>query len=148
MAGFVDNSKQAPIIQRIRDSVKTLSTFGMKYDDLVVKNSQAIGATEAMFLRSNKIDDEATLYSLARQDTQTKQYISYYDKDYKGKREYLRKFSLNSEIDYLLDLVADEAISYDPKHFFAYPAFLNFQDMDGSSNFPTKKFTLHCFKVG
>jgi hypothetical protein len=129
MAGFVDNSKQAPIIQRIRDSVKTLSTFGMKYDDLVVKNSQAIGATEAMFLRSNKIDDEATLYSLARQDTQTKQYISYYDKDYKGKREYLRKFSLNSEIDYLLDLVADEAISYDPKHFFAYPAFLNFQDL-------------------
>lgn len=129
MAGFVNNSNQAPIIQRIRDSVKTLSTFGMKYDDLVVKNSQAIGATEAMFLRSNKIDDEATLYSLARQDTQTKQYISYYDKDYKGKREYLRKFALNSEIDYLLDLVADEAISYDPKHFFAYPAFLNFQDL-------------------
>jgi len=129
MAGFVDNSNQAPIIQRIRDRVKTLSTFGMKYDDLVVKNSQAIGATEAMFLRSNKIDDEATLYSLARQDTQTKQYISYYDKDYKGKREYLRKFSLNSEIDYLLDLVADEAISYDPKHFFAYPAFINFQDL-------------------
>jgi hypothetical protein len=128
MAGFVDNSNQAPIIQRIRDSVKTLSTFGMKYDDLVVKNSQAIGATEANFLRSNKIDDEATLYSLAQQDTQTKQYISYYDKDYKGKREYLRKFALNSEIDYLLDLVADEAISYDPKHFFAYPAFLNFHD--------------------
>lgn len=128
MAGFVDNSNQAPIIQRIRDSVKTLSTFGMKYDDLVIKNSQAIGTTEAMFLRSNKIDDEATLYSLGKQDTQTKQYISYYDKDYKGKREYLRKFALNSEIDYLLDLVADEAISYDPKHFFAYPAFINFQD--------------------
>lgn len=130
MAGFVDNTNQAPIIQRIRDSVKTLSSFGMKYDDLVIKNSQAIGATEALFLRSNKIDDEATLYSLGKQDTRTKQYISYYDKDYKGKREYLRKFALNSEIDYLLDLVADEAISYDPKNFFAYPSFINFQDLN------------------
>lgn len=129
MAGFVDNSNQSPIIQRIRDSVKSLSTFGMRYDDLVIKNSQAIGSTEAIFLRKNVIEDEATLYSLAKQDTETKQYISYYDNDYKGKRDYLRKFSLNSEIDYVLDLVADEAISYDPKHFFAYPSFISFTDV-------------------
>jgi hypothetical protein len=128
MAGFVDDSKQAPIIQRIRDSVKSLSSFGMRYNDLVIKNSQAIGATEAIFLKKNPIEDETTLYALAKQDTQTKQYISYFDKDYKGKREFLRKFALNSEIDYLLDLVADEAITYDSKHFFAYPSFLNFTD--------------------
>jgi hypothetical protein len=101
----------------------------MRYDDLVIKNSQAIGSTEAIFLRKNVIEDEATLYSLAKQDTETKQYISYYDNDYKGKRDYLRKFSLNSEIDYVLDLVADEAISYDPKHFFAYPSFISFTDV-------------------
>ena len=129
MAGFVDNSNQSPIIQRIRDSVKSLSTFGMRYDDLVIKNSQAIGSTEAIFLRKNVIEDEATLYSLAKQDTETKQYISYYDNDYKGKRDYLRKFALNSEIDYVLDLVADEAVSYDPKHFFAYPSFISFTDV-------------------
>jgi hypothetical protein len=129
MAGFVDNSRQSPITQRIRDSVKSLSNFGMRYEDLVIKNSQAIGSTEAIFLKKYPIEDEATLYSLAKQDTQTKQFISYFDKDYKGKREFLRKFALNSEIDYVLDLVADEAVTYDPQNFFAYPSFIHFTDV-------------------
>ena len=35
MAGFVENNNasQTPVIQRIRDSVRKLSTFGMKYDE-------------------------------------------------------------------------------------------------------------------
>ena len=125
MAGFNENPNTNPIFQRIRDSIKNLSNFGLRYGDMVVKNSQAIGSTEAEFLKKGPIEDETTLFSLGRQDTTTRQYVSYFDKDYAGKRDYLRKFSLNPEIEYILDTVCDEAISYDGFNFFAYPAFLN-----------------------
>ena len=125
MAGFIENPQGSPIFQRIRDSVKNLSNFGLNYGDMVVKNSQAIGQTEAAFLKKGLIEDETMLYALARQDTTSKQYVSYFDKDYKGKRDYLRKFSLNPEIEFILDVVNDESISYDSHNFFAYPAFLN-----------------------
>ena len=125
MAGFNENPNTNPIFQRIRDSIKNLSNFGLRYGDMVVKNSQAIGTTEAEFLKKGPIEDETTFFSLGRQDTTTRQYISYFDKDYAGKRDYLRKFSLNPEIEYILDTVCDESISYDGYNFFAYPAFLN-----------------------
>jgi len=126
MAGFLDTtSNDNTLFQRIRNSVRNLSNFGMRYNDLVVKNSQAIGATEAIFMQNGPIEDEGLLYSLGRQDTTTREYISYFDKGYVGKRDYLRKFSLNPEIEFILDLICDEAISYDPSNFFAYPSFLN-----------------------
>jgi hypothetical protein len=127
MAGFVDNQTGSPVFERIRESAKQLSRFGMKYEDMVLKNSMAVGSTEAAFLNKNKsnILDENFLYSLAKQDTTVRQYISYFDKDYKGKRDYLRKFSLNPEIEQVLDTVCDEAINYDPSNFFAYPDFLD-----------------------
>ena len=125
MPGFVENPNTNPIYQRIRDSVKSLSNFGLRYGDMVVRNSQAIGTTEAEFLKKGPMEDEEMFYSLGRQDTTTRQYISYFDKDYAGKRDYLRKFALNPEIEYILDTVCDESITYDPFNFFAYPDFLN-----------------------
>ena len=127
MAGFIDNENGNPVFQRIRESVKSISKFGMKYEDMVIKNSMAVGATEAAFINQNKtnVPDENMMYSLAKQDTMVKQYISYFDKDYKGKRDYLRKFSLNPEIEGVLDIVCDESINYDPSNYYAYPDFLD-----------------------
>jgi hypothetical protein len=134
MAGFVDNNgpSQSPVIQRIRDSLKRLSTFGMKYDDMVIRNSQAVGATEASFLNKNKsnVEDEGMLWTLAKQDITTKQFVSYFDKDYKGKRDYLRKFSLNPEIEWVLDILCDESISYNPSNYFAYPDMIDLTDLN------------------
>jgi len=134
MAGFVNNNNpsESPVIQRIRESVKRLSTFGMKYDDMVIRNSQAVGVTEAAFLNKNKsnVEDESMLWTLAKQDITTKQFVSYFDKDYKGKRDYLRKFSLNPEIEWVLDTICDESVSYDPANFFAYPDFLDLTDIN------------------
>jgi hypothetical protein len=133
MAGFTDNSpSQTPVIQRIRESVKKLSTFGMKYDDMVIRNSQAVGVTEAAFLNQNKanVEDESMLWSLAKQDISNRSFISYFDKDYKGKREFLRMFSLNPEVEWVLDTICDESISYDPSNFFAYPDFIDLTDVN------------------
>lgn len=129
MAGFTENPQGNPIFQRIRESVKSLSTFGMRYGDMVIKNSQAIGQTEAEFMKKGSIEDETMLYSLGRQDTSTRQFIGYFDKDYAGKRDYLRKFSLNPEIEYILDTICDESITYDKYNFFAYPSFINLTDV-------------------
>lgn len=129
MAGFTDgNTEKNSVFERIRGSVRDLSNFGMRYNDLVIRNSMAIGTTEASFLKKGPIDDETLLYSLGRQDTTTRQYISYFDKDYEGKKDYLRKFSLNPEIEFILDLICDDAISYDKSNHFAYPSFLNLTD--------------------
>ena len=134
MAGFVDsnNPSQVPVVQRIRESMRKLSRFGMKYDDMVIRNSQAVGVTEAAFLNKNKanVEDESVLWTLAKQDVSQRQFISYFDKDYKSKRDYLRKFCLNSEIEWVLDTVCDEAISFDPSNFFAYPDFIDLTDVN------------------
>ena len=135
MAGFVENNKPSNpgAIDRIRQSLKSLSTFGMKYDDMVIRNSQAVGVTESGFLNKDAhagSEDEGLSWALAKQDITTKQYISYFDKDYKGKRDYLRKFSLNPEIEWVLDTICDESISYDPANYFAYPAFLDLTDIN------------------
>jgi hypothetical protein len=134
MAGFIDNNtpQASPVVQKIRDSVKKLSKFGMKYDDMVIRNSQAVGVTEAAFLNKSKTDaeDESMIYTLAKQDITSRQFISYFDKDYKAKRDYLRTFSLNPEIEWVLDTICDESISYDPSNFFAYPSFIDLSNLN------------------
>jgi hypothetical protein len=128
MAGFTDGNKT--FFSSIIDSVKKVSSFGMAYGDLVVKNSQAVGVTEAQFLKKGGIKDEAFLFGLRRSDTATKQYIAYFDKDFKNKRHYVQGFAQNPEIEFILDTVCDEAIVYDEKNFWAYFSFMQHDDVD------------------
>ena len=128
MAGFTDDKK--PFFSSIIDSVKKVSSFGMAYGDLVVKNSQAVGVSEAQFLKKGGIKDESFLFGLRKADTTTKQYIAYFDKDYKNKRHYLQGFAQNPEIEFILDTICDEAIVYDEKNFWAYFSFMQHDDVD------------------
>ena len=48
MAGFTDGNKT--FFSSIIDNIKKISSFGMAYGDLVVRNSQAVGITESQFL--------------------------------------------------------------------------------------------------
>lgn len=121
MAGFLggDNGVN-PFFNAILNNLRKIGSFGMSYGDMVVKNSQAIGTTENVFLSRGGIIDENFLYSLKKADTTSKQYIAYFDKDFNNKRIYLRQFALNPEIEYILDTVCDETIVYDDKNFFGY----------------------------
>ena len=65
------------------------------------------------------------MYSLAMADTTVKKYIAHYDKEYAGRREFLRKFSMNGEIQWALDTIADECIVQDEQNFFCYPSTIN-----------------------
>jgi hypothetical protein len=128
MAGFLDSLQNFnPNFARIVKSISGLGTFGMDYNDLVIKDSMAVGISEAN-LRERfgfSEDDEDFIYSIAAQDTSIRKYIAYFDKDYPFKRDFLRKFALNAEIEYILDTICDEAIVYDEKNFFCHPTMIN-----------------------
>lgn len=128
MAGFTDGNKT--FFSSIVDSIKKVGSFGMAYGDLVVKNSQAVGVSEAQFLKKGGIKDEAFLFGLKRSDTTTKQYIAYFDRDFKNKRHYVQGFAQNPEIEFILDTICDEAIVYDEKNFWAYFSFMQHDDVD------------------
>ncbi len=119
MAGFLGDNGLNPFFSNIWNNLKKIGTFGMSYGDMVVKNSQAIGVTEAQFIDKGNVD-ESLLYTLRKADTSAKQYVAYFDKDYPNKKVYLRQFALNPEIEFILDTICDEAIVYDDKNFFAY----------------------------
>jgi len=129
MAGFLDFLRpNESALGNILRSLGKVSKFGMDYEDMVVRNSQAIGKTEGQFFNQQGTgftQDDAFYWTLSYQDTKVRKYIAYFDKDYIEKRNFLRKFSLNGEIEFILDTITDESISYDDRNYFAQPSFIN-----------------------
>ena len=117
MAGFVDRVGTNPIFGTLSAALKRFSSLGMRYDDMVVKQSRAVGVTEAEFGNQGFLPEEF-LYSLSLADVGQKKFIAFFDKDYKSRREYLRKFAMNAEIEFMVDTVADESIVYDDANYF------------------------------
>lgn len=119
MAGFLDNFGKNRNFLEIPKIFKSLSSFtSLKYEDQIQKRSMAVGATEQNFLQSGDKYDEETMFAWAMSDVTTKNYISFYDKGYKTKRDQLRKFSLNDEIVFILNIICDESIVYDNSNLF------------------------------
>ena len=105
----------------LRGALQRLSSLGMKYDDMILKNSKAIGTTEAM-LGGGDFNPRDLLNALAYSDISQKKFQPIFDKEYKSRRDFLRKFALNSEIDWMITTLTDEAIVYDETNYFCYPS--------------------------
>ena len=122
MAGFFDRRDDS-LSSRLASTIRKIANLGMNYDDMIVKQSMAVGSTESMFAHiagADVMTQSELQYALAIQDIGPKKYITYYDKDYVGKREMLRKFARNGEINFMINIVADESIVYDNKNRFCY----------------------------
>jgi len=130
MAGFLDRVSNNALFNSIQTRIRDIANLGLRYDDMVVKNSQAVGATEGQFLKQGIMGDDALMYTLAMADIGPKKYIAYFDKDYQTRREFLRKFSLNGEIQWCLDTISDEAIVQDETNFFCYPSNMSLDVKD------------------
>ena len=104
-----------------------LSALGIKWNSSLIKQ-----------IRTNDDFDAANDTGLgnvnrsmfAGDDLFTRQYenlagnnkfIAFHDQTYQMRRDFLRKFALQGEIDYVLDTIADEVIVNDEMHYFAYP---------------------------
>lgn len=120
MAGFFDRFGSAPT-NTVSDGLRRISGLGMKYDDMVIKQSKAIGTTESQ-LGGGDFNPRDLMYALALSDISQKKYTPIFDKDYVGRRDFLRKFALNSEIDWMITTVTDEAICFDETNYCAYPS--------------------------
>lgn len=128
MAGFSDRRGSLTKGNPVSDALKRLSRLGMHYDDMVLKNSRAVGFTEnqigyGMFnpMGSDSDDMYYLFASLSMTDISSKKNISYFDKSYQKKRDQLRNFAVQDEIEDILDTIADEAIVFDESNYFAYP---------------------------
>lgn len=119
-SGFFSRFSGSPIFQTVSQKLRDLSNLGMSWQDMVVTQSKAIGSTEAAFSAEGPMPEDL-MYTLAYADIGQKKYTAYYDKDYKGRRDFLRKFAMNGEIEFILESICDEGIVYDDKNFFCKP---------------------------
>lgn len=126
MAGFLNRDTDGASTQgwSISKSIKRLASLGMNYEDMVIQQSKAVGTTEAM-IGNQGFMPEDFLYSLALADIGQKKFIAYFDKKYGQRRDYLRNFAMNGEIDFMVETIADEAIVYDDRNFFCKPNLQN-----------------------
>lgn len=106
-------------LDNLQRNIRYLSVLGMKWDQNIIKQSKSIGISEIQ---------EDTMYSLygnpqmaAGMDIGQKEFIAFFDKEYPTRRDFLRRFAMNGEIEYVLDVIADETIIQDDANFFAYP---------------------------
>lgn len=141
MAGFTDK-RNGPLSVNTKpfslsSALKTLSSFGMRYDDLVLRQSQAIGPMEAQIgygemnpFGYDNDDIYGAFAAMSMTDINLKKNIPFFDKDYLTKRDELRRFSTNDEIEDILDILCDETIVYDEKNFFAQPEVLGLDISD------------------
>ena len=150
MAGFTD--RNGPLSNSsnpfsLSNSLKTLSSFGMRYDDLVLRQSQAIGPMEAEIgygqMNPYGVDNDdiyGAFAALSMADTNMRKNIPFFDMNYKSKREELRQFSMHDEIEDILDILCDEAIVYDEKNFIANPSVIGMEVSEEVQNYLNKAY--------
>ncbi len=130
MAGFTER-RRGPLTNSnpVRKLLKDLSNLGMAYDDMILRNSRAIGFTENQMgytmnpMGADSEDIWSAFAALSLTDTSLKKNISFFDKDYERKRDQLRIFSVQDEIEEILDVITDEAVVFDESNYMAYASF-------------------------
>jgi hypothetical protein len=121
MAGFGDNTVGAS-----SGALSDLSKFGARYEDLLLKNSRAIGFIESQLAaRSGGRDaSELLTFSRAIADTTSQlrtKAIAFFQLDYAVKRERLRDIASNGEIEFILETITDDMIVYNEESRFCHP---------------------------
>ena len=122
MSGFLDTSGR-----RASSALSNLSKFGTRHEDLLLKNSQAIGFIEGQLQsRTSRLNanDELLKFSMAISDTTSQlrtKAIAFFQLDYVVKRERLRDVASNGEIEFILETIVDDMIVYDDEQRFIYP---------------------------
>jgi len=129
MAGFTDRRGPLSTGNPVRKLLKDLSNLGMAYDDMIIRNSRAVGFTENQMgysfnpMGSDGDDMYGAFAALSLTDTNMKKNIAFFDQDYVRKRDQLRTFAVQDEIEEILDVITDEAIVFDESNYMAYADF-------------------------
>ena len=100
--------------------LRRLSNFGMDDQEMVVKNSQAVGAFQDT---SNLLYEPGTnMYDLFTKKIISKilekKSIAYLDRRYLDKRKILHQYAIKEEIKDYITRIAEEAVMYDDDNYF------------------------------
>jgi hypothetical protein len=134
MAGFGDNMGGTT-----SSALSNLSKFGTKYEDLLLKNSKAIGFIESQLASRSDTNghNELLKFSMAIADTTSQlrtKAIAFFQLDYSVKRERLRDIASNGEIEFVLDTITDDMVVYSDENRFCYANDLTGKIMYKGSN--------------
>ncbi|MFA5153726.1 MAG: portal protein [Clostridia bacterium] len=113
------DQRSSSYIENIQKNIRYLSLAGMRWDEKVIRQSKAVGISEAT---------EDSMYSMyynqqshAGTDIGQHEFIAFFDKEYPTRRDFLRRFAMNGEIEHVIETIADETIIFDDNNYFAYP---------------------------
>jgi hypothetical protein len=100
--------------------LRTLSNYGMNYDDMIVRNQVGIGINEDPYAaKGNSMYDFFSQRAVA--SVLSRKSIPYLDKGYSDKRRILREYSIKDEIRDMVSMIADECIVYNDDRDFCSP---------------------------
>ncbi len=103
--------------------LRTLSSYGMNYDDMIIRNQVGIGINEDPYAaRGNSMYDFFSQRAVA--SVLNRKSIPYLDKAYADKRRILREYSVKDEIRDFVSSIADECIVYNDERDFCSPVAL------------------------
>lgn len=131
MAGFTSNNRNTNNPNPVIRALRRLSSFGMNYKDDVIRNVRSTDLTlNTQNLQTNpnngqvgSINDENIQVLFARlsstDPTLAKGYFNLSEENYQKKKETLRKYALQDEIEEILDIICEESIVFDGANKFA-----------------------------
>ena len=103
--------------------LRNLSSYGMNYDDMIVRNQVGIGINEDPYAaKGNSMYDFFSSRAVA--SVLNRKSIPYLDKAYADKRRILREYSVKDEIRDFISTIADECIVYNDEKDFCSPTSL------------------------
>jgi hypothetical protein len=100
--------------------LRNLSNFGMKYDDMIIRNTIGVGMNEDPYSQKNNsmyyfFSQKAVAAVLNRKS------IPYLDRSYSDKRRILREYSIKDELRDFVSSLCDEAVDYNDEQDFCSP---------------------------
>ena len=96
--------------------LRNLSSWGMNYDDMIMRNQVGIGINEDPYSQQgNSMYDFFSKRAVA--SVLNRKSIPYLDRSYSDKRRILREYSIKDEIRDFVSTVCDEAVIYSEKDF-------------------------------
>jgi hypothetical protein len=100
--------------------LRSLSSHGMHYDDMIIRNQVGVGINEDPYSASgNSMYDFFSQRAVA--SVLNRKSIPYLDKAYGDKKRILREYSIKDEIRDFVNTIADESIIYDDDRDFCEP---------------------------
>ena len=104
--------------------LRGLSSYGMNYDDMIVRNQVGVGINEDPYsARGNSMYDFFSQRAVS--SVLNRKSIPYLDKAYADKRRILREYSIKDELRDFISSLADECIVYSDDNDFCSPKALS-----------------------